>query len=208
MGKNTIFNKVEFIFSIYSGSQSYQLTLPQIVFIGKSNVGKSTLINNLCYRKSIARVSSTPGCTKAINFFLINEQFLLVDPPGYGYAKTPNKLKNSWKDTIYSYLDYNKESIFVNLLIDARRGVKDPDKLMLSLLITMSINFQIIFTKSDAISDTKSLIHNTKLDLLSTFNINPTLISLSYKDPIALNMLRNNMILIKNDIKLRITDKS
>lgn len=126
-----------------------KLHLPQIAFFGKSNVGKSSLINTICKRKSLARTSHTPGRTQQINFFSIADKFLIADLPGYGFAKVPGSQKLEWEKLIVHYLDSENNLRLVNLLIDARRGLKDNDIAMIDLLKFYNKNFQIILTKAD-----------------------------------------------------------
>jgi len=151
--------EAEFIAGVARPDQFPRLPLPQIAFFGKSNVGKSTLINTICRRKSLARVSHTPGRTQQINFFSIAKKMLIVDLPGYGFAKVSQTQKASWQKLITYYLHNSKGLQLVNLLIDTRRGIKENDIAMMELLQSYSREFQIILTKADkAIIDEKSLI--------------------------------------------------
>jgi len=135
-----------------------KLTLPEFAFIGKSNVGKSSLINLLCNRKSLARVSHTPGRTQQINFFQVGTSFILVDLPGYGFAKVAHNLRKSWEELILQYLDKRDNLKVVNLLIDARRGIMQHDMSVIELLRNMDRKFQIVFTKSDKVSNRLELM--------------------------------------------------
>ncbi len=130
-----------------------KFTLPEFAFIGKSNVGKSSLVNSLCNRKSLARVSHTPGRTQQINFFQVGTAFILVDLPGYGFAKVAYNLRKSWEQLILQYLGKRDNLRVVSLLVDARRGIMDHDLAVIKLLQDMDRHFQIVFTKSDKISD-------------------------------------------------------
>ncbi|MEG1505472.1 MAG: ribosome biogenesis GTP-binding protein YihA/YsxC, partial [Lachnospiraceae bacterium] len=103
---------------------------PEIAFAGKSNVGKSSLINALMNRKSFARISATPGKTQTINFYNINQEMYLVDLPGYGYAKVSEKAKEQWGKLIERYLEGSKQLLAVFLLIDIRHDPSANDKLM------------------------------------------------------------------------------
>jgi GTP-binding protein len=144
-----------------------KLHLPQIAFIGKSNVGKSSLINAVCRRKSLAKVSNTPGRTRQINFFSIEEKLILVDLPGYGFAKVSEKSRMAWEKLITHYLKNTDHLKLVNLLIDARRGIKENDLLVMKMLSDFDRNFQIVFTKidkamhnSETIEETKNYLHS------------------------------------------------
>ena len=121
-------------------------------FIGRSNVGKSSLINSLTKRKSLARTSKTPGRTQLINYFLINDKIYFVDLPGYGFAKVPDTIKKNWGKTIESYLISNREKV-VFLLLDLRRVPSNEDMEMLKWLEHFGIEYYIIFTKADKLSN-------------------------------------------------------
>lgn len=139
-----------------------KLFLPQIAFIGKSNVGKSSLINTVCRRKALAKVSNTPGRTRQINFFSIAEKLILVDLPGYGYAKVSNSSKAAWEKLITHYLKNAEHLQLVNLLIDARRGIKENDLVVMSMLRDFGRNFQIVFTKVDKAKYNDQLVEENK----------------------------------------------
>lgn len=132
-------------------------TLPEFAFIGRSNVGKSSLINMLTGRKSLAKTSSTPGKTQLINHFIINDEWYLVDLPGYGYAKMPEKARNKLKMIIENYIlgRANLTNLFV--LIDCRHKPQAIDLEFMEWLGEHEIPFSIIFTKTDKIS--KAALH-------------------------------------------------
>ena len=117
----------EFIGSAAQPSQFPREFLPEIAFVGRSNVGKSSLINNLLRQKGLARTSSTPGRTQQINFFRINQSFFFVDFPGYGYAKVPQALRASWRDLIESYFQGRKQLTHCVLIVDSRIGPSELD---------------------------------------------------------------------------------
>ena len=125
--------------------------LPEIAFAGKSNVGKSSLINALMNRKSYARTSATPGKTQTINFYNINEQMYLVDLPGYGYAKVSEQEKIKWGQLIERYLHGSKQLKAVFLLIDIRHAPSANDKMMYHWIVEMGFHPIIIATKLDKI---------------------------------------------------------
>lgn len=133
--------------------------LPEYAFIGRSNVGKSSLINMLTGRKNIAKTSSTPGKTQLINHFLINEEWYLVDLPGYGYAKTSKKDRERWGQMIHKYLMKRENLLCTFILIDSRL---EPQKNDLEFIEWFGVNqlpFVMVFTKSDKINK-KKLLHN------------------------------------------------
>ena len=121
-------------------------------FIGRSNVGKSSLINSLTKRKNLARTSKTPGRTQLINYFLINDKIYFVDLPGYGFAKVPEAVRRNWGKTIESYLVSKREKV-VFLLLDLRRVPSNEDMEMLKWLEHFEIEYYIIFTKADKLSN-------------------------------------------------------
>jgi len=123
--------------------------LPEFVFLGRSNVGKSSLINSLVNQKALARTSKTPGRTQQINFFALGKQLLLVDVPGYGFAKVSQKERNSWGKLILDYLRGRAELKRAFVLIDARVGIKEIDQELFALLDEQALSYQIIFTKTD-----------------------------------------------------------
>jgi GTP-binding protein len=124
---------------------------PEIAFAGRSNVGKSSLINALTGRTSLARVSVTPGRTRELNFFTLGKDgaFYLVDMPGYGYAKASKAQVKGWTRLIGDYLRGRRELKRVFLLIDARHGIKDNDKETMKLLDEAAVSYQVVLTKAD-----------------------------------------------------------
>ncbi|GAA0582605.1 ribosome biogenesis GTP-binding protein YihA/YsxC [Rhizomicrobium electricum] len=125
--------------------------LPEIAFAGRSNVGKSSLINALTGRKALARVSQTPGRTREINFFDLGSRLMLVDLPGYGYAKASKELAAEWQTMIFAYLRGRASLKRVVLLIDARRGVMAVDEAVMELLDKSAVSYAIALTKSDSL---------------------------------------------------------
>lgn len=126
--------------------------LPEIAFAGRSNVGKSSLLNTLVRRKSFARVSRTPGRTREINFFRINNEFVLVDLPGYGYARISKEKKAEWRPMIESYLRRTTQLRGIVLLLDIRREPSDDDRAMLDFLAETEVPTIVALTKVDKLS--------------------------------------------------------
>jgi GTP-binding protein len=126
--------------------------LPEIAFVGRSNVGKSSLINALTGRKSLARVSQTPGRTREINFFALSAKMVLVDLPGYGYAKASKTLAAEWQNLIFAYLRGRPVLRRVVLLIDGRRGVMEIDRAVMELLDAAAVSYLLTLTKIDQLS--------------------------------------------------------
>jgi len=132
-----------------AGGWRPELTLPEIAFAGRSNVGKSSLLNTLVRRKAFARVSRTPGRTREINFFNVNNQFILADLPGYGYARISKERKADWKPLIEGYLKKTPVLAGVVLLLDIRREPSDDDMAMLDFLAEAELPTIIALTKVD-----------------------------------------------------------
>ncbi len=126
-------------------------TLPEIAFAGKSNVGKSSLINGLLNRKALARTSSSPGKTQTINFYNINKELYFVDLPGYGYAKVSQEIRNKWGKMIERYLHTSEQLKTVFLLIDIRHAPGENDRTMYDWIVAMGYEPVIIATKLDKI---------------------------------------------------------
>jgi len=144
----------EFVTSVASLAQLPSRRRPEIAVAGRSNVGKSSLINSLLGRRSLARVSSVPGRTQLLNFFLVNGEFYLVDLPGYGYARVPDSIRRTWGPLIEGYLAAGRDLRMVLLLIDARQGVTDKDLQMKRYLHDLSLDCLPILTKIDKLPRT------------------------------------------------------
>lgn len=125
---------------------------PEIALVGRSNVGKSSLVNGLTGRKQLARTSITPGRTQELIFFDIGGRFRLVDMPGYGFAAAPKAKIAAWNDLISHYLRGRSTLARLLLLIDARRGIKDVDADVMTMLDKSAVSYQVVLTKSDSVS--------------------------------------------------------
>lgn len=127
----------------------------EFAFVGRSNVGKSSLINSLVGQKNLAKTSSTPGLTKMINYFVVNEHFRIVDLPGYGYAKTGHKHIANWAGLMEEYLTLSPNLKAVFVLVDCRIKPTDLDKMMIDFLNSYQIPYVILVTKVDKLAKTK-----------------------------------------------------
>jgi GTP-binding protein len=135
-----------------AGGWRPEVTLPEVAFAGRSNVGKSSLLNLLLRRRKAARVSRTPGRTREINFFRINETFVLVDLPGYGYARVAKERRAEWRPLIEGYLNTSPQLRGLVLLLDARREPTDDDQAMLEYLADRETPVLVAITKMDKFS--------------------------------------------------------
>ena len=142
----------EFITSMADYGKFPGKGLPQIAVAGKSNVGKSTLINRLCRRNKLARTSATPGKTRLLNVFLLNGEFHLIDLPGYGFAKVDKKEKQRWGQMMQQYFEQAAELRHVLCLVDIRHEPTEDDRTMNRFLREMDIPFSVVATKADKVS--------------------------------------------------------
>jgi len=145
----------DFIKSATKPSQYTDPEYPEIAFAGRSNVGKSSLINTLVNRKKLVKTSSKPGMTQLINFFLINDAISFVDLPGYGYAKVSKKIRQTWGKMIEIYLSSRPNLLALVLLIDIRRGPEKEELELINWLIAAKIETLLVFTKADKLSKPK-----------------------------------------------------
>jgi GTP-binding protein len=149
--------KAEFIKSATQVSQYPLPTLPEIAFAGRSNVGKSSLINALLGRKNLAKTSNTPGRTQLINFFTINDKMSFVDLPGYGFAKVARSVKENWGEMIEAYLRQRTNLALVVLILDIRRVPNEDDLSLRDWLDHYRIPYLYVLTKSDKLSNNQSV---------------------------------------------------
>ncbi|MDE5420720.1 ribosome biogenesis GTP-binding protein YihA/YsxC [Ancylomarina sp. DW003] len=145
-------NTAEFIISNSDVKKCPKANMPEYAFIGRSNVGKSSLINMLTNHKSLAKISGKPGKTQLINHFLINKEWYLVDLPGYGYAKVSKNLKSGFSKIIYSYIENRENLVNLFVLVDSRHDAQQIDLNFMEWLNMNGIPFSIIFTKADKLT--------------------------------------------------------
>ena len=164
------FINAKFIKSASKKAEFIEDELPQIAIVGRSNVGKSSLINLLTNNSKMAKTSSTPGRTRLVNYFNINNQFYLVDLPGYGYHKASKSIANAWDAVMNDYFVDNAKLKLVFVLLDSRLDPTDLDKQMLDYLATQEIPAVIIMTKTDKISRSDLFLNMNKISKEIRFN--------------------------------------
>ena len=154
----------EFIKSAVWPPQYPPATLPEIAFVGRSNVGKSSLINTLVGRKTLAKTSNTPGRTQLINFFTLNEKVSFVDLPGYGFAKVSQSVKKDWGDMIEAYLRERQCLALVILILDIRRDPSEDDLSLRDWLENYRIPYLYILTKTDKLSNNQAIARQRAIE--------------------------------------------
>ena len=161
--------KAEFVISAVKPTGYPETDMSEVAFVGRSNVGKSSLINTITKRRKLVKVSQTPGKTKLVNFFIINDAMHFVDLPGYGYAKVSKKERESWGKTIEMYLHYRPQLSKVVLLLDCRRVPNEDDKLMYKWIQHYNYEPVIVMTKIDKLN--RSEIVKAEKTIRATLNI-------------------------------------
>ena len=146
------FTDVSFLISVFDLKQLPIPDMPEIAFAGRSNVGKSSLINRLIKRKNLVKTSGKPGKTQSLNFFLLDNSLYLVDLPGYGYAKVSKKVQASWQTLITGYLESRKNLKCVIVIIDLRHAMKIVDLQLVDWLRSRGVPFLLVYTKADKLS--------------------------------------------------------
>ena len=176
------------------------LDIPEVCFAGRSNVGKSSLINSICTKRSLARTSNTPGRTQLIHFYKIKNKLFLSDLPGYGYAKAPKSKILEWTKLMENYFKNRVNLMRVFILIDARRGVKNSDHELMTLLNIIAVNFQCILTKIDKISAAalKERVTETKKQIKNYAAAYPEIIESSANKKLGIDKIHECLNLILN----------
>jgi GTP-binding protein len=182
----------DFVMGAARANQLPDSELPEVAFAGRSNVGKSSLVNALTGRKTLARVSNTPGRTQQVNFFLLSQKLMLVDLPGYGYAAAPKAHVDAWTGLIEDYLRGRRQLKRVCLLIDGRHGIKEADRRAMEVLDQSAVIYQVILTKADKMTPTalKGIIEATKTEMAKHTAAFPTLLVTSAEKKQGLEAVR------------------
>ena len=177
---------------------------PEVAFAGRSNVGKSSLINALTGRKTLARTSNTPGRTQEINYFLLAEMLYLVDLPGYGYAKVSKTQKAEWTELVFDYLQGRPNLRRVLLLVDGRHGIKENDHEVMQMLDVAAVSYQVVLTKCDKLKadEREKRIDEVEADLRKHVAAHPRLVLTSSLKNQGIADLRLEIWALANDIEL------
>lgn len=182
----------DFMLSVARLEQLPEPDLDEIAFAGRSNVGKSSLINALFNQKKLAKTSSTPGRTQQLNFFNFDSKLYLVDLPGYGYAKAPETMVRQWQVVLKTYLRGRPNLRRVFLLIDSRHGIKAEDAEIMKMLDVAAVSYQIVLTKTDktSSSELEKTIEKTAQEITKHAAALPKIISTSSEKKIGLDILQ------------------
>ncbi len=154
-GRKLFLKPCDFIFAATVIDQLPPMGLPEVAFAGRSNVGKSSLINALTRRKTLARTSQTPGRTRQLNFFNLDDRIHLVDLPGYGFARASKSDIRAWTNLTRAFLKGRQTLMRVFLLIDSRRGIVDSDREMMKMLDGAAVSWALVLTKADKLKQTE-----------------------------------------------------
>ncbi|MFI3242193.1 MAG: ribosome biogenesis GTP-binding protein YihA/YsxC [Alphaproteobacteria bacterium] len=185
----------EFMLGVVKESDLPNTGVSEIAFAGRSNVGKSSLINALFNNKSVAKTSNTPGRTRELNFFNLLEKIYMVDLPGYGYAKASKSSVEKWQKLILQYLKGRVELKRVFLLIDSRHGIKDVDIEIMKILDTSAVTYQIILTKIDKINreEQNKILEKTATEIKKHAAAFPVVMSTSSEKRYGLDEVRQEI---------------
>ena len=165
------YTKIEFLTSVFDLSKLPEPLYPEIAFAGRSNVGKSSLINKLANRRKLVKVSSRPGKTQSLNYFTVDHSLYLVDLPGYGFAKVPKKVKGLWQSLINDYIESRKTLCCVVVILDIRHPLKQLDAELINWLKSIGAPFLPVYTKLDKLSRNQRFKQVASLD--AGLNIRP-----------------------------------
>jgi GTP-binding protein len=196
LGRKLFAGRVDFLMGAVSLGTLPGADRPEVAFAGRSNVGKSSLVNALTGRKTLARTSNTPGRTQELNFFEMGGEMeqpaYLVDLPGYGYAKIERKRVNAWTRLVKDYLRGRPNLRRILLLIDSRHGLKENDREIMKMLDEAAVNYQIVLTKLDKlkVADRDKILKKTEADAKTFIACHPVVIATSSEKGWGLTELR------------------
>ena len=174
------------------------LFMPEVAFVGRSNVGKSSLLNAIVGDRNCARVSKQPGRTQQINFFTIQDRISLADLPGYGYAAVSKKTRKSWDRLILDYLRGRQNLRRIFMLIDSRHGIKANDEEIMDILDDSAVVYQIVLTKIDKISANSDIAKKVESQILKHVAAFPRIIQTSSEKMLGINDVKSEIVSIMN----------
>ena len=192
VGRLLFAQNCDFVMGVRTEVDLPPVELPEVAFAGRSNVGKSSLLNALTNRRTLARTSNTPGRTREVNFFRLGGRLMLVDLPGYGYARAGKEEIARWNELIGDYLRGRGNLLRVFLLIDARRGIGAPDRKVMELLDKSAVVYQVVLTKIDKVKPGPlgKVQAATEAELKRHGAAYPEILATSSKNKIGLELLR------------------
>jgi GTP-binding protein len=158
------YNNVQFLLSVFRQKDLPDPVFPEIAFAGRSNVGKSSLINRLVDRRNLVKTSAKPGKTQSLNFFVIDERLYLVDLPGYGFARVSKDTRTAWQNLITTYLENRDSLACVVVIIDLRHELKEQDRQLMEWLRHHNIRALVVYTKADKLSGNQQTANAAALD--------------------------------------------
>ncbi len=173
---------------------AFNIIVPEVAFIGRSNVGKSSLINAVTGVDGLAKVSKTPGRTQQINFFSLNRHAILADLPGYGFASVSKKMRKQWDGLILDYLTGRQQLRRAFLLIDSRRGIMSTDDQVMKILDDAAVSYQIILTKIDEIKDEDSIVAKVKENVAKYIAVHPDILITSSAKNIGIKDIQKTIM--------------
>lgn len=188
-------NNIKFQTSVFNKSKILKTDLKQIVLVGKSNVGKSSFINSIANQKRLAKVGQTPGKTRSLNYYNVNNEYYIVDLPGYGFSKMSQAEKKSTDELINKYIHNNELISHIFFLVDIRHKPTENDRIMYEWLLEQNVPFTIVATKADKIAKTK--IDSYLLDITKTLFAKERIIAFSSENKLNVELVEN---IIKENI--------
>ncbi|BCX18279.1 MAG: putative GTP-binding protein EngB [Geminicoccaceae bacterium] len=191
-GRRMFARPVRFLLGVARLDQLPPADLPEVALAGRSNVGKSSLLNALMGRSGVARTSNTPGRTRELNFFEVGGRLVLVDMPGYGYAEAPKAVVEAWTRLVFTYLRGRPGLALVCLLVDARHGLKASDRETMKLLARAAVPYLVVLTKADLLRpvDLEARLAELRAELAHTPGALPEPLATSAKTRLGIDRLR------------------
>lgn len=194
-GRKLFAQHCDFVLGAAGLAQIPDTDMPEIAFAGRSNVGKSSLVNALTGRKTLARTSHTPGRTQQVNFFDLSGQMMIADLPGYGFAKAPKDQVAKWTRLVNAYLKGRVQLMRVLVLVDSRHGIKDVDRKIFTMLDEAAVSYQVVLTKIDKIKAAQldKLLETTHAELARHVAAHPVIRATSSAKSIGIEELRADL---------------